>query len=126
MLSFRVQLQNGAGMAFSKQRILSKLTISIRAVWGVNNNIAGTYDLQSVRVKDSDMVSGTFYVNLQYIMDSPAQGSLLTLHQGQHTGYFAVRKPSGMDSQSVVLEGLPRGEYVIRGYDARAKWQPCS
>lgn len=77
---------------------------------------AGSYDLQGIRV-NSAMVSGTIEVVLQYITNPSTKGCLLILSQGQFTGYFAVQKPGGTETQTVLLEGLPHGQYTVSGYD---------
>ena len=76
----------------------------------------GTFDLQMISVTLL-MVSGTVNVHLEYARNSTASGCFLILSQGQYIGYFAIKKLSGRDDQTVQLEGLPRGEYIISGYD---------
>lgn len=79
-------------------------------------NSTGTYDLQTINVY-SIAPSGTMRVVLQYMTNSSATGCLLILSQGQYTRYHAVRKPAREEIHIILVEGLPQGHYIVRGYD---------
>ena len=79
---------------------------------------AGTFDLQNITVSLL-MISGTVDVHLEYARNSSTRGCFLILSQGQYTGYFSAKKQRGRDDQTLLLKGLPRGDYIISGYDVK-------
>ena len=70
------------------------------------------------------MVLGRVRVNVHFLRSSLARGCLLILSQVQYTGYFAIKKESGKEVQSIHIENLPEGEYIVRGYDMESDGLP--
>ena len=62
------------------------------------------------------MESGVIEMELHYLRNSSSSSFLLILSQGLFTGYYAVNKQNGQDHTSVLIEGLPQGEYAVSGY----------
>ena len=84
---------------------------------------AGTHDVQSITIH-STIISGKIEVDVHFLRHSLARGCLLILSQAQYTGYFAIKKESGREVQSIQIENLPEGEYTVRGYDIESDGLP--
>ena len=58
-------------------------------------------------------------------MNSTARGCLLILSQPHHyTGYFAIEKDNDRERVDQHIEHLPKGKYIILGYDIRSYGLP--
>ena len=58
-------------------------------------------------------------------MNSTARGCLLILSQAHHyTGYFAIEKDNDRERVDQHIGYLPKGKYIILGYDIRSYGLP--